>query len=947
MPADATHEVRYQDGSLAPFDRHRLEASLLAAAQATRVELTWDRTQGLIAEAMARLERDHRACTPLLPGMEGAFPSPNGFWETRDIADTIASILLEQNEVAVAQSYLGHQAAERPASTPDSQPAQAESTSRRQPLPVASSGQSAPAQEGQGPFTFNALTVLRKRYLRKDNEGSVIETAEGMLRRVAHTVAAADAEFSGADVATTEEVFYKLMVDLDFLPNSPTLMNAGRPHGQMSACFVLPVEDSIASIFEAVKQAALVQQTGGGVGYSFSHLRPAGDIVKSTKGIASGPLSFMKVFDSATEAIKQGGTRRGAQMAILRVDHPDILAFVAAKETEGSFANFNFSVGITDAFMSALHAEGDLDLVNPHSGEVTRRLPATEVFDRIVRGAWHNGEPGIVFIDRMNAFSPTPALGVIESTNPCGEQPLLANESCNLGSINLANMVASRTGDRSTAAAIDWGRLEATVRAATHFLDNVICSNHFPLPQIAEATLRTRKIGLGVMGFADLLCELGVPYDSDEAIALTERVMAAISYWSKDESCNLASARGSFPAFNQSIYASSRFALPLESTWPNPNDDSRLDWPNLRERVAVGLRNATTTTIAPTGTISIIAGASSGIEPIFALSYVRRNLLDAGDELVEVNPAFERVAKERGFYSDDLMRRIAETGSVQNMAEVPDDVRRVFVTAHDISPDSHVRLQAAAQRYVDNAVSKTVNFPQTATEDDVRRAYLMAYELGCKGITVYRDGSRQSQVLNIDGHKQCVSPSEEFAAPGSRPPSAQERSRAASVPKEPRRRPSVTSGQTEKVTTGCGSLYITINEDENGLCEVFLRMGKSGGCLASQSEAVGRLISLALRSGIDINSIFRQLRGIRCPQPAWGKGGMILSCSDAIGQVLERHLNHVPPPVLLEPTVAKAPAAIAGDDLAGMCPECPECGSLLAMSEGCVVCRSCGYSKCW
>ncbi|MDO9065549.1 MAG: adenosylcobalamin-dependent ribonucleoside-diphosphate reductase, partial [Chloroflexota bacterium] len=465
--------------------------------------------------------------------------------------------------------------------------------------------------------------------------------------------------------------FYRLMADLDFLPNSPTLMNAGKPLGQLSACFVLPVEDSIASIFEAVKQAALVQQTGGGVGYSFSHLRPAGDIVKSTKGIASGPLSFMKVFDSATEAIKQGGTRRGAQMAILRVDHPDILDFIAAKETEGSFANFNFSVGVTDAFMTALRADGDYPLVNPHSGQVTRRLPATEVFDRIVQGAWHNGEPGIVFIDRMNAFSPTPALGAIESTNPCGEQPLLANESCNLGSINLANMVTARAGSQATATGIDSARLEATVRAATHFLDNVICSNHFPLPQIGETTLLTRKIGLGVMGFADLLCELGLPYDSDEAIALTERVMAAIAYWSKDESCNLAASRGSFTAFGQSVYASGQLPLPEEATRPDPENDFALDWPGLRNRVAAGIRNATTTTIAPTGTISIIAGASSGIEPIFALSYVRRNLLDAGDELVEVNPAFERVARERGFYSDDLMRRIAETGSVQNVSEVP------------------------------------------------------------------------------------------------------------------------------------------------------------------------------------------------------------------------------------------------------------------------------------
>jgi ribonucleoside-diphosphate reductase alpha chain len=945
MPADSLHEVRYQDGTLAPFDRHRLEASLLAAAQATRVELTWDRAQALIAEAMARLERDHRACTPLLPGMEGAFPSPNGFWETRDISDTVASILLEQSEVAVAQSYLGRKATEHAAAT--AEPQAVPVAPKRQPLPVASAEQSGPAQEGQGRFTANSLTVLKKRYLRRDNEGRVTETAEGMLRRVAHAIAAADGQFVPADVAASEETFFQLMANLDFLPNSPTLMNAGKAHGQLSACFVLPVEDSISSIFEAVKQAALVQQTGGGVGYSFSHLRPAGDIVKSTKGIASGPLSFMKVFDSATEAIKQGGTRRGAQMAILRVDHPDVLDFIAAKGTEGNFANFNFSVGITDAFMTALRAGDDFSLVNPHSGQEARRLPAREVFDRIVQGAWHNGEPGIVFIDRMNAFSPTPALGAIESTNPCGEQPLLPNESCNLGSINLANMVCPKPGGHDSQVGMDWARLEATVRATTHFLDNVICSNHFPLPQIGETTLRTRKIGLGVMGFADLLCELGLPYDSSEAVAFTERLMAAISYWSKDESCNLAESRGSFPAFGQSVYASGQLPLPEESTRLDPRDETALDWPGLRRRVAAGIRNATTTTIAPTGTISIIAGASSGIEPIFALSYVRRNLLDAGDELVEVNPAFERVARERGFYSDDLMRRIAETGSVQDISGVPEDVRRVFVTAHDISPESHVQLQAAAQRYVDNAVSKTVNFPRSATAEDVRRVYVMAYDLGCKGITVYRDGSRQSQVLNIDGHKQPAAFAEEPAEPAEAAAAHPPEPREARAPKEPRPRPSVTRGQTEKVTTGCGSLYVTINEDENGLCEVFLRMGKTGGCLASQSEAVGRLISLALRSGIDINSIFRQLRGIRCPQPAWGKGGMILSCSDAIGQVLERHIDRVPPPVVFETAVAKRPAAIAGDNLAGMCPECPECGGLLAMSEGCVVCRGCGYSKCW
>ncbi len=919
MADSPVQKVRYQDGSFAPFDSRRLESSLLAAAQTVRLELPWDRVQALITETMLRLQREHRACTPLLPGMEGTFPAPNGYWEPGDISTTLAGILLEQGEVAAAQAYLNRGGGDAPpvaVATPTAQP---------QPAPIMAAPLVAEARPGHLRFSPNALTVLQKRYLRKDNKGQIVETPEEMLRRVARTVAAVDGSLGG-DPSASEEAYFDLMASLDFLPNSPTLMNAGRQGGQLSACFVLPVEDSISSIFEAVKQAALVQQTGGGVGYSFSHLRPAGDIVRSTKGIASGPLSFMKVFDSATEAIKQGGTRRGAQMAILRVDHPDIVEFIAAKETEGSFANFNFSVGITDAFMQALSSGDDFSLVNPHTGEETRRLPARDLFDRIVRGAWSNGEPGIVFLDRMEAGNPTPALGRIESTNPCGEQPLLANESCNLGSINLANMISD--------GAIDWARLEHTTRLATRLLDNIISANHLPLPQIREATLRTRKVGLGVMGFADLLCLLGIPYDSETCVALTERLMASVSFWSKDESCRLAAERGAFPAFEGSVYAEGRMPLPAEPTEP-----PGLDWAALRRSAANGIRNATTTTIAPTGTISIIANVSSGIEPLFALSYVRRNLLDAGDELVEVNPLFEHVARERDFYSPDLMRRIAEAGSAQGIVEIPADVRRVFVTAHDIAPEWHVRIQAAAQRFVDNAVSKTVNFPHTATEDDVRRVYLMAYELGCKGITVYRDGSRQSQVLNIEGKKAAETTAAETTEA--------QPERAADQARSPRARPSVTKGVTEKIATGCGSLYVTINEDENGLCEVFLRMGKSGGCLASQSEAVGRLISLSLRSGLEVNAVTRQLRGIRCPQPAWGKGGMILSCSDAIAQVLERHISLVPAAAVPAPESAKQARSIAGDHLAGMCPECPECGGLLAMSEGCVVCRSCGYSKCW
>lgn len=923
MP-DQPLQVRDDNGIVSPWDSRRLEASLLAAAQAAHVELSWERVTSLVAETLSRIQRLHLAATQPLPGMEVALSGADGYVDTAEIRDTVVSLLLEQGEVALAEAYLAICSKPHPGIV-----------GARHDVPL-------PGRHAGSPptgLTPNALTVLRKRYLRKDDQGNVIETPEEMFRRVAATVAAADKLYSGqADPLAAEETFYRLMTNLDFLPNSPTLMNAGRPQGQLSACFVLPVDDSIVSIFEAVKQAAIVQQTGGGVGYSFSRLRPAGDIVRSTKGIASGPLSFMKVFDSATEAIKQGGTRRGAQMAILRVDHPDILDFIAAKEKEGVFTNFNFSVAITTDFMTALAEDRDYPLINPHTWQEVRRLRAREVFDRIVHGAWLNGEPGVIFLDRINEYNPTPALGQIESTNPCGEQPLLPNESCNLGSINLANMVKDGR--------IDWAKLEAVTKEAVHFLDNVISVNHFPLPQIEESTLKTRKIGLGVMGLADMLFQLGIPYNSEEGVAVAAKVMEAINYWSKEASCDLAATRGPFPAFSDSIYAAGRLPIPDPedgpgykwSEWPSLADAPTFDWAALRARVKEGIRNATTTTVAPTGTISIIAGVSSGIEPAFALSYVRRHLLDAGDELVEVNPIFEQAAKEGGFYSPELMQRIAQKGGVGDMDQVPEWVRRVFVVAHDIAPEWHVRMQAAVQRYVDNSVSKTVNFPNKATEEDVRRAYLLAYELGCKGITVYRDGSRSVQVLNIGETRGTeAAPAETRTLPAPQ----------AVHPVAPRPRPSITRGITEKVKTGCGSLYVTINEDENGLCEVFLRMGKSGGCMASQSEAVGRLISLALRSGIDVNSIFRQLRGIRCPQPAWGKGGMVLSCADAVAQVLERYVGNSHTVAAVERDIARKPEPMSDEELAGLCPECPECGSMLEMSEGCVVCRSCGYSRCW
>ena len=755
----------------------------------------------------------------------------------------------------------------------------------------------------------NALTVLEKRYLKKDKDGQVVETPEEMFWRVARAIAQAELTYDpDADVEAMAEEFYKLMANLDFLPNSPTLMNAGTEMGQLSACFVLPVDDSLESIFEAVKATALIHQSGGGTGFSFSRLRPKGDIVGSTGGIASGPVSFMRVFDTATDVIKQGGRRRGANMGILRVDHPDILEFITCKEKEKTFANFNISVAITEEFMQALIGDREYALINPRSGEEVRKLRAKTVFDKIVEGAWRNGEPGVAFIDRINEFSPTPNLGLIESTNPCGEQPLLPLESCNLGSINLSKMLTPE-------GRFDWAKLERTVKLATRFLDNVITVNKFPLPEIEEATLRTRKIGLGVMGFADMLIQLGIPYDSEEAEELAGKVLGAVNYWSKEASIELAKERGRFPAFEGSIYTQGKLPIPMTND-QSQNGDLRFNWQELVERIQKhGIRNATTTTIAPTGSIGIVANCSGGVEPLFALVYIRRHILDE-DQLIQVNPFFERLAKEEGFYSAELMQRVAEQGGIQGLEEIPVGVRRLFVTAHDITPEWHIRMQAACQRYVDNAVSKTANFPNCATKEDIAQAYLLAYRLGCKGLTVYRDGSRQEQVLT----RGLTDP------------------RPSKAVLAPRPRPAVTRGATEKIVLGCNrTLYVTINEDDEGLCEVFLHMGKSGGCTASQSEAIGRLISLALRSGIETEAIIKQLKGIRCPSPSWHKGGSVLSCSDAIAKAIERYIRGQVDNLERRDIVESMP---------DISPECPECGEILEYGEGCVFCPSCGYSEC-
>ncbi|MDR1400936.1 MAG: vitamin B12-dependent ribonucleotide reductase [Endomicrobium sp.] len=741
----------------------------------------------------------------------------------------------------------------------------------------------------------NALNVLEKRYLKKDKDGNVIESPEDLFYRVAENIAQADKiydEHTNVDALIRE--FYISISSLDFLPNSPTLMNAGRQLQQLSACFVLPIDDSMDSIFETLKNTALIHKSGGGTGFSFSKLRPKEDTVKTTSGVSSGPISFMQVFDAATEAIKQGGTRRGANMGILRVDHPDILDFIVCKDRNDSLNNFNISVAITKEFMYALENNEDYNLYNPRNSVITRRLSAKEVFDKIVFQAWQNGEPGIVFIDRINDYNPIPKIASIESTNPCGEQPLMPYESCNLGSINLGNFVKDGS--------INWGKLEETVKTAIHFLDNVIDMNNYPVQKIQEVTRSNRKVGLGVMGWADMLFCLGIPYGSQSSITLAEKLMCFIQSKSHGASEELAVKRGPFANFKQSIYANG-----------NP------------------MRNATTTTIAPTGTIGIIASASGGIEPVFGLVYKRANCLD-NEEMYEVNLHFKKLAKEKGFYSIELMDEIADKGSICKCNGIPDEIKKIFITSHDICPEDHVRMQAAFQKFTDNAVSKTVNFPNSAIEEDVRKVYVLSYKMGCKGITVYRDGSRDKQVLNLVNKKEKKN--QDII---------------------PRTRPKKTAGLTFLMRTGCGKMYVTVNEDSTGVCEVFTQLGKSGGCTSSQAEAVGRLISLSLRSGVDQQEIVDQLKGIRCPSPIIFDSGVILSCADAIAKALEAYSN--------EKTAFASKAFASGsknsknekklytsnqtNNLLGACPQCPECGEMLSFFESCSTCHSCGYSKCF
>lgn len=770
----------------------------------------------------------------------------------------------------------------------------------------------------------NALTVLETRYLQKDDQGNYKETPKEAFYRVAHTIAQAEKKYTDSEEAINmvENAFLEILTNLEFLPNSPTFSGAGTKLGQLSACFVLPIKDDMESIMKTLTDAVMIHKSGGGTGFSFSRLRPDGSRISTTNGTTSGPISFIKMYDGTTEQVKQGGTRRGANMGILQVDHPDILNFIDAKKKEGDINNFNLSVAVTEKFMEAVKAEDKYELINPKTGQVEDEIEAQKVFNKMVANAWSNGEPGLFFIDRVNQDNPTPNISAIESCNPCGEEPLMPYESCNLGSINLEKFVQENdSGDLE----INWDRLKYVTRLAVRFLDNVIDVNKYPIEEIAQTTKKTRKIGLGIMGYANMLLKLGIKYDSQEAMDLGKKVMSFVKEESQKASQTLAKKRGTFPA------------------WPGST------W----QKKGIKIRNAALNTIAPTGTLSFIAETSPGIEPIFAIAFVR-NVLD-GKKLIDVNPVFEQIAKKRGFYSKELMEKIAEGEELKNLDEVPDDVKQVFVTSHDIEPEFHLKTQATFQKYIDAGISKTINFPNSASKKDVKKAYLMAHELGLKGMTIYRDGSREKQVMEKgkkkEKKKKAIKPSQTVKEA------------------KPRKRPDSLIGYTYKTQTSYGNLYVTINEDSEGKpFEVFANIGKAGGFYAAKAEAISRLISLALRSRINVKEVIGQLKGIRGPQTTWGEEGKIYSLSDAIAQTLEKYLKSKDQGQQLnldlkpeekksskrEESVEDKQEQLASNQTSstssiadiGEAPGCPECGSMLSFSEGCATCPSCGYSKC-
>ena len=822
----------------------------------------------------------------------------------------------------------------------------------------------------------NAVTVLERRYLVKDDHGKPVERPEDLFWRVARTIAEPDRAYGASDKAVEglAETFFELMATRAWMPNSPTLMNAGRPLGQLSACFVLPVDDALSNgqsgIYDTLRAMALVHQSGGGTGFSFSRLRPKNDVVRSTMGVASGPVSFMKLYDASTDVVKQGGTRRGANMGILRADHPDILEFIGCKDDLTQVTNFNISVAVTDAFMRAVEDGTGYDLIHPRTGAVVGQLDARTVFRKIVHGAWKTGEPGVYFIDRANHHNPVPHLGSYEATNPCGEQPLLPYDVCNLGSINLGLFVKD--------GAADWDRLRTVVHLCTHFLDNVIDANKYPLDEIDSLAKRIRRIGLGVMGWADLLVRLGIPYNSDDGVALGRKVMDFVDEEAKAASEKLAEQRGVFAEWERSIWG------PDATCARGPKGE--------RVRPMRRLRNCNLTTVAPTGTISIIAGCSSGIEPLFAIAFMRNQ---AGVLMPDVNEDFVEIATDEGWYSEGLVQQIAEAGHIHFDA-VPAKWQRVFVTAHDVTPEWHIQMQAAFQEFTDSAISKTCNFSNDATEEYVEKIYRYAYKLGCKGVTVYRDGAREMQVLSTGSTARKVQ--EQAAASGagaatsasaaptvSAVPSGQgaladAMGRIAELEAElartrdqlhdaeaenlqrraKRSRPDLLKGATRRVETPLGTMYVNITEDDKGQpFEVFISLGKAGGALMADVEAIGRLISLALRSGIPMREVYRQLRGISSDRVVGLGPNKVLSVPDAIGIAIEKWMQEkqgiqqdllggTVPPAAVRVSIATPDGTVQErtGEVQHFIGACPDCGSQLAFIEGCAKCHVCGFSEC-
>ena len=828
-----------------------------------------------------------------------------------------------------------------------------------------------PSKPPAGPvaLTKNAITVLEKRYLIKDATGKPTETAEQLFWRVATVVADADRRYGATEGAVNEvaDAFYRMMTESRFEPNSPTLMNAGRPLGQLSACFVLPVEDALSNgsngIYDTLRSMALIHQSGGGTGFSFSRLRGMGSMVRSTTGVASGPVSFMKLYDASTDAVKQGGTRRGANMGILRVDHPDIMEFIACKEDLTQITNFNISVGITTKFMEALKAGRSYDLIDPSTGKVCGQLDARMIWDKMIDGAWRTGEPGVFFIDEANRYNPVPHLGAYEATNPCGEQPLLSYDVCNLGSINVGYFV--RDG------VMNWDAFKQDIQLSTHFLDNIIDVNKYPLPEIDALSKRIRRIGLGVMGFADALVRLGISYDTPEGVEFGRRVMEFVDVESKRESERLANERGAFPEWARSIWG--------------PDATCARDAHGKRIRPMQLLRNCNVTTVAPTGTISIIAGCSSGLEPLFAVAFMRKQ---AGVLMPDVNEDFLAIAKREGWHSDELMQRIAKTGSIKQ-PEVPQQWQRVFVTANEIAPDMHVRMQAAFQQHTDSAISKTTNFSHAATKDDVRAIYELAYEMKCKGVTVYRDGSRDNQVLSTGATDKAKAEREggpadkrqvgelqgtiaELNAELDRLKKALFEVESENLSRRQKRaRPDKLRGTTLRKETPLGTMFVNITEDDRGQpFEVFVTLGKAGGSAMADAEAMGRLISLALRSGIPIMEVHKQLRGISSDRAVGLGPSKVLSVPDAIGialhewfqdkQGVQQELIRNTPvggsPAVEQLSVVSSVSTPTGEQLGfsnfndqqaqSFIGTCPDCGSSLEFAEGCVKCHVCGFSEC-